>query len=51
MLGGKERGQFELNALNLARGIARQAAQAILKARHREEEQARARHSRQFVRF
>jgi len=51
VLGGNERGQFDLNALNLARGIARQAGQAILNARHREEEQARARHSRQFVRF
>jgi len=51
LLGGKERGQFDLNALNLARGVARQAAQAILNARHREEEQARSRHSRQFVRF
>ncbi len=51
VLGGNERGQFDLNALNLARGVARQAAQAILNARHREEEQARARHSRQFVRF
>ena len=51
VLGGRERGQFDLNALNLARGVARQAAQAILNARHREEEQARSRHSRQFVRF
>jgi GAF domain-containing protein len=51
VLGGSERGQFDLNALNLARGVARQAAQAILNARHREEEQARSRHSRQFVRF
>jgi CRP/FNR family transcriptional regulator, cyclic AMP receptor protein len=51
VLGGGERGQFDLNALNLARGVARQAAQAILNARHREEEQARSRHSRQFVRF
>jgi GAF domain-containing protein len=51
VLGGQERGQFDLNALNLARGVARQAAQAILNARHREEEQARARHSRQYVRF
>lgn len=51
VLGGNERDQFDLNALNLARGVARQAAQAILNARHREEEQARARHSRQFVRF
>jgi len=31
--------------------VARQAAQAILNARHREAEQARSRHSRQFVRF
>jgi len=44
-------GHFDLNALNLARGVARQTAQAILHARHREEEQARSRHSRQFVRF
>ena len=51
VLGGNERDQFDLNALNLARGVARQAAQAILNARHREEEQARSRHSRQFVRF
>jgi len=51
VLGGNERGQFDLNALNLVRGVARQAAQAILNARHREEEAARSRHSRQFVRF
>ncbi len=51
VLGGQERGQFDLDALNLARGVARQAAQAILNARHREEEQARSRHARQFVRF
>jgi CRP/FNR family transcriptional regulator, cyclic AMP receptor protein len=51
VLGGNERGQFDLNSLNLVRGVARQAAQAILNARHREEEQARSRHSRQFVRF
>jgi len=51
LLGGVERYHFDLNALNLARGVARQAAQAILNARHREEEQARSRHSRQFVRF
>ena len=51
VLGGSARDQFDLNGLNLARGVARQAAQAILNARHREEEQARSRHSRQFVRF
>jgi CRP-like cAMP-binding protein len=51
VLGGNGRDQFDLNALHLARGVARQAAQAILNARHREEEQARSRHSRQFVRF
>jgi CRP-like cAMP-binding protein len=51
VLGGQEPAQFDLNALNLVRGVARQAAQAILNARHREEEQARLRHSRQFVRF
>ncbi len=51
VLGGNKRAQFDLDALNLARGIARQAGQAILNARHREEEEARLRHSRQFVRF
>jgi CRP/FNR family transcriptional regulator, cyclic AMP receptor protein len=51
VLGARERDQFDLNALNLARGVARQAGPAILNARHREEEQARSRHSRQFVRF
>lgn len=51
VLGGKERAQFDLDALNLARGVSQQAAQAILHARHREEEHARSRHSRQFVRF
>jgi len=51
VLGGNQRDQFDLNALNLVRGVARQAGQAILNARHREEEQARSRHSRQFVRF
>jgi len=51
MLGGHEPAQFDLNALNLVRGVARQASQAILNARHREEQQARSRHSRQFVRF
>ena len=51
VLGDRERDHFNLDGLTLARGIARQAAQAILNARHREEEQARSRHSRQFVRF
>ena len=51
LLGGQERRQFDLNALNLTRGVARQAAHAILNARHREEELARSRHSRQFVRY
>jgi CRP-like cAMP-binding protein len=51
VLGGKALAQFNLDALNIARGVARQAGQAILNARHREEEQARSRHSRQFVRF
>jgi Tfp pilus assembly pilus retraction ATPase PilT len=52
-----ELGRFEMPALTeadvlrLARGVARQTAQAILNARHREEQQARSRHSRQFVRF
>ena len=51
VLGADARDHFDLNALNLVRGIARQTAQAILNARHREEEQARSRHSRQYVRF
>lgn len=51
ILGDKERGLFDLNGLNLTRGVARQAAQAILNARHREEQAARSRHSKQFVRF
>jgi GAF domain-containing protein len=51
VLGGREREQFDPNNLNLVRGVARQAAQAILNARHREEQQAKSRHSRQFVRF
>lgn len=51
VLGGRQPGQFDLNDLNLACGVARQTAQAILNARHREEEHARARHGRQFVRF
>lgn len=51
VLGGKRVELFDLNGLNLARGVARQAAQAILNARHKEEDQARSRHARQFVRF
>lgn len=51
VLGGQEPESFDLNALNLVRGVARQAAQAILNARHREEQTARTRHSRQFVKF
>jgi CRP-like cAMP-binding protein len=51
VLGGQQRAQFDLNGLNLARGVARQTAQAITSARYREEEQARLRHAKQFVRF
>ncbi len=51
VLGANQRGHFDLDALNLTRGIARQTGQAIVNARHREEEAARLRHSRQFVRF
>lgn len=51
VLGGNEPAKFDANDLNLTRGVARQAAQAILNARHREEQEARSRHSRQFVRF
>jgi CRP/FNR family cyclic AMP-dependent transcriptional regulator len=51
VLGGRQAGQFDVNDLNLVRGVARQAAQAIVNARHREEDAARARHAKQFVRF
>jgi len=51
VIGSGTSAQFDLDDLNLVVGIARQTAQAILNARHREEEQARARHVRQFVRF
>ena len=51
VLGGHGRDQFNPNHLNLVRGVARQAGQAILNARHREEEQAKSRHARKFVRF
>jgi CRP-like cAMP-binding protein len=51
VLGGKAQDQFDPDSLNLARGIARQTAQAILNARYREEEHARSRHAKQFVRF
>jgi CRP-like cAMP-binding protein len=50
-LGDREVGRFDLNAVNLTRGVARQTGQAILNALPREEEEARSRHSRQFVRF
>ncbi|MHC1764465.1 MAG: cyclic nucleotide-binding domain-containing protein [Verrucomicrobiia bacterium] len=50
-LGGRQSGQFDLDDLHLVCGVARQAGQAILNALHREEEAARSRHSRQFVRF
>jgi CRP/FNR family transcriptional regulator len=50
-LGDQEPGHFDLNAVHLARGVARQAGQAVLNALHREEEAARSRHARQFVRF
>jgi transcriptional regulator with GAF, ATPase, and Fis domain len=51
LLGHQQAGHFDLNDLNLAVGVARQAAQAILNARHREEEELRARLERRFVRF
>jgi CRP-like cAMP-binding protein len=45
-LGGKQMNQFDLNTLNLVKGIARQAAQAILNHRQREEEDARSQRPR-----
>jgi CRP-like cAMP-binding protein len=51
ILGGMELSQFNQDALHLSRGVASQAAQAILNARYREEEQARSRHSQRFVKF
>lgn len=50
-LGSVKPGHFDPDALNLARGLACQTAQAILNAQHREEEAARSRHGRHFVRF
>jgi CRP-like cAMP-binding protein len=50
-LGDQESGQFDLNDVQLVRGVARQTGQAIVNALHREEDSARSRHSRQFVRF
>jgi len=51
VLGHQTAGQFDLNHLNLVKGVARQAAQAILNARHKEEEESRARLGRKYVRF
>ncbi len=51
VLGHSSPGRFDLNHLNLAEGIARQTAQAILNLRHRDEEQSRARLERRFVKF
>ncbi|MBN8248522.1 MAG: cyclic nucleotide-binding domain-containing protein [Verrucomicrobia bacterium] len=51
VLGHPEPGRFDVNHLNLAEGIARQTAQAILNLRHREEQQSRARLGLQFVKF
>lgn len=51
LLGGRRVAQFDLNALNLVQGVARQTAQAIMSARHCEEQHARLRHSKRYVRF
>jgi GAF domain-containing protein len=51
VLGHQTAGQFDLNHLNLGKGVARQTAQAILNARHQEEEESRSRLERKFVRF
>lgn len=51
VLGHPEPRRFDINHLNLAGGIARQMAQAILNLRHREEQHSRARQGRQFVKF
>lgn len=51
ILGHSGAGRFDVNHLNLAEGIARQTAQAIVNLRHREEQQSRARMGRQFVKF
>jgi hypothetical protein len=50
-LGAQNPGQFDLDDINLVRGVARQAGQAIVNALHREEAAAKSRHSQQFVRF
>jgi CRP-like cAMP-binding protein len=46
VLGGLQLNQFNINTLNLAKGIGRQAAQAILNHRRREEEDSRSQRSR-----
>lgn len=51
ILGHPEPHRFDVNHLNLAEGIARQTAQAIVNLRHREEQQSRARLGRQMVKF
>ncbi|MFO1458852.1 MAG: GAF domain-containing protein [Verrucomicrobiota bacterium] len=51
VLGHPEPHRFDVNHLNLAEGIARQTAQAIVNLRHREEQQSRARLGRQMVKF
>jgi CRP-like cAMP-binding protein len=51
LLGHSQPGHFDANALNLCVGVARQAAQAILNARHREEEESRSKLGRRYVKF
>lgn len=50
-LGHTSKGKFTPNHLNLCMGVAAQTAQAILNARHREEESARSKLHRHYVKF
>jgi GAF domain-containing protein len=51
LFGHRDDGHFGPNQLNLCSGVAHQAAQAILNARHREEEESRSKLGRRYVKF
>ncbi|OGH55968.1 MAG: hypothetical protein A3I06_13015 [Candidatus Lindowbacteria bacterium RIFCSPLOWO2_02_FULL_62_12] len=51
VFGHREKSRFTPNHLNLCLGVASQTAQAILNARHREEESARSKLHRHYVKF
>ena len=51
VLGHPAKSKFTPNHLNLCMGVAEQTAQAILNARHREEEAGRSKLHRHYVKF